>query len=29
MLELNRCSWVSDHPLDIEHHDKEWGNPEN
>lgn len=28
MLELNRCAWVSEHPLDIEHHDKEWGNPE-
>lgn len=28
-LKLNPCDWVSDHPLDIEHHDKEWGNAKN
>lgn len=28
-MELKRCTWVSDHPLDIDHHDKEWGNAKN
>ena len=28
-LKLNRCEWVSDHPLDIKHHDNEWGNAKN
>ena len=27
-MEKKRCGWVSDDPLYIEYHDKEWGRPE-
>ena len=26
-MELKRCSWVTDHPLYVAYHDKEWGVP--